>query len=147
VAIDALEKIIEEYSFSPLAPDALLLLAKVHRDRVRGPDYDQWTTREAINYFRQFLTLFPLSERRAEAEAGLREAEELLAASYLSLGNFYYDGKQNPSAAIPYYREALTMAAGSETGNQAHRRLEDIGEGKPGKGSPIDFLFDKSSRH
>jgi outer membrane protein assembly factor BamD len=146
VTIDALEKIIDGYPHSSLAPDALLLLAQVHRNRVHGPDYDQQATGEAVNCYQQFLVLFPNSPRKNEAETGLQEARELLAASYLHLGDFYYNVRQNSEAASPYYRETLALAAGSEVGNLAHGRLEAIGQGTPGKGPPLEFLWGKSGR-
>jgi outer membrane protein assembly factor BamD len=141
-AIEALERLVDEYGDSPVAPEALLLLAKVYRERVPGPSYDQKMTREAINSYQEFLILFPDSPLAPQAEEGLAETTELLAAGKINVGDFYYDDRQNPSGAKPYYEEALQLAPrDSPTAQRAERRLADIREEKPGKGSPLDFIM------
>ena len=58
-AIDALDRLINNYPDSMLAGDAYLLLAQSFTKLVDGPEYDQGATREAISYFEDFLILFP----------------------------------------------------------------------------------------
>jgi outer membrane protein assembly factor BamD len=139
--IDALERIIDEYSMSPLAPEALLMLAKVYRDRVPGPAYDQRAVQEALNCYQEFLILFPDSPQAEEAEAGFMEAMELRAAGQLNMGNFYYDRRQNPRAALPYYEEAIKIAPESRAADRARERISAIGEGKPGRGTRLDSIL------
>lgn len=146
-AIAALEKLVDEYGNSPLAPDALLQLAKIYRNRVPGSKYDQKMAREAINCYNEFLITFPDSPLAPQAEEGLAEAMNFLANGKLSVGNFYYDSRQNPIAAKPYYEEVLREApTDSQAALEAERRLADIADGKPGSGSPIDFLLGRYHR-
>jgi outer membrane protein assembly factor BamD len=141
-AIEALERLVDEYAGSPVAPDALLLLAKVYRERVPGPSYDQKMTREAMNSYQEFLVLFPDSPSAERAEEGLAEATDLLAAGKVDMGDFYYDARQNPHGAEPYYEEASQLAPkDSPTAQRARKRLVEILAGKPGKGSPLDFII------
>jgi outer membrane protein assembly factor BamD len=140
-AIEALERLVDEYAESSLAPDALLLLAKVYGGRIAGPDYDQRAIREAMNCYQEFLLLYPDHERVPEAEKELARALEMRAEGRLRMGNFYYDDRQSPSSARPYYQEVMRISPESEAARKAECRLEEIGEGKPGKGSPVDFII------
>jgi outer membrane protein assembly factor BamD len=58
-AIDALDRMINNYPQSLLAPDAYLKLGETHASLVQGPEYDQTSTKEAITYFQDFMILFP----------------------------------------------------------------------------------------
>ena len=49
-AIDALDRMINSYPQSLLAPDAYLKLGQMHASLVDGPYYDQASTKEAITY-------------------------------------------------------------------------------------------------
>ena len=142
VAVAALEKLVDEYGNSPLAPNALLLLGKIYRSRVPGAEYDQKMTHEAINCYNEFLVAFPDSPMAQQAEELLAEATDLLARGTLSIGNFYYDARRNPRGAKPYYDEILRIAqTDSPAALEAEKRLADIASGKRGKGSPLDFIL------
>jgi outer membrane protein assembly factor BamD len=141
ITVGALERLIDEYAMSEYAPMAHLLLAQTYRKMVPGPDYDQKAAEDALNYFREFLILYADSPLADSAQAGLDETEDLLARSKLSMGNFYYDNRQNPIAAAAYYKEVLASADESDAAAYAQKRLDDIAAGKYGKGSPIDFLI------
>ncbi|MDR2030213.1 MAG: tetratricopeptide repeat protein [Puniceicoccales bacterium] len=140
-AIGALETILDSYGHTAVAADALLLLAEVHRNRVIGPDYDQRAMREAGNAYQEFLLLYPNSPRVDEAELGLAMVKELQAKSLLRMGNFYYDDRNRPEAARPYYAQAIAAAPQSKTAAQARARLVDAAAGKPGWGTPLDWLI------
>jgi outer membrane protein assembly factor BamD len=141
ISIDALERLIDEHASTEYAPQAHLMLAQVHRSLVKGPAYDQKMTENAINYFREFLILYPESPFVSLAEEGLNEAKNLLAASKLAMGNFYYDDRQNSTAARIYYEEVIALAPQSPASAEAEKRLQEIAENRPGKGSPIDCLI------
>jgi outer membrane protein assembly factor BamD len=110
IAIDALERLTDEYSTSPVAQDALLLLAKVYLDSVPGADYDQRATEMAINYCQEFLILFHDSPRVEEAESLLEKALELRAAGKVSIGNFYCDICKRVDGCRQYYIDAVRVA-------------------------------------
>jgi outer membrane protein assembly factor BamD len=142
VAVEALERLVDEYGNSPIAPDGLLMLADVYRKRVPGAQYDQKATREAINCYQEFLILFPDSPRLHEAEEGLAEATALWVRGKLGMGDFYYDARQNTKGAKLYYDEVLRLAEeDSPMAQMAAKRIEDIRKGKPGKGSPLDIIL------
>jgi outer membrane protein assembly factor BamD len=127
--IDALDRLINFYADSMLAPDAYYALAGSFADLVKGPAYDQGSTREAISYFEDFLILFPRSPDVPSAEAGLSEMLEILAESRLEVGDFYYFYRNNNTAALIFYNEAITVAPQSSTATQARQRIEDIERG------------------
>ena len=138
VAIDALDRIINYYPQSMLAPDAYYNLAKTYADLVQGHEYDQGSTRQAISYYEDFLVLFPNSPNVGEVEANLKEMENLLAKSRLSLGDFYYFYRSNNTAALVFYNEAITIAPESESAAEAKSRIEDIEAGvRPANGSNL----------
>jgi outer membrane protein assembly factor BamD len=127
--IDALDRLINFYADSILAPDAYFALAESFADLVQGSAYDQGSTREAISYFEDFLILFPNSPDVPAAEAGLSEMLEVLAESRLVIGDFYYFYRNNNTAALIFYNEAITVAPQSSTATEARQRIEDIQRG------------------
>ncbi len=129
IAIDALDRLINFYPQSMLAPDAYFNMAQTYADLVKGPEYDQGSTRQAISYYEDFLILFPQSSNLGEVEADLRSMQNLLATSRLNLGNFYYFYRSNNTAALTFYNEAITIAPDSEAADEARARIEDVEAG------------------
>ncbi|MFW5874121.1 MAG: outer membrane protein assembly factor BamD [Verrucomicrobiota bacterium] len=137
-AIDALDRLINFYPQSMLAPDAYYNLAEVYSGLVQGPEYDQGSTRQAISYYEDFLILFPKSNYLGEVEANLEQMENLLASSRLNLGDFYYFYRSNNTAALVFYNETITIAPDSEAAEEARARIEDIEAGvRPTTGAGI----------
>ena len=128
-AIDALDRLINYYPQSTLAPDAYFNLAQIYADLVKGYAYDQGSTRRAISYYEDFLVLFPNSSYTGEVEANLKKMENLLAKSRLDLGDFYYYYRSNTTAALVFYNEAITIEPNSDSAEEARRRIEDIESG------------------
>ncbi|MGK0177206.1 MAG: outer membrane protein assembly factor BamD [Lentimonas sp.] len=142
-AIDALDRLINYYPQSTLAPDAYYNLAQIYSDLVKGHEYDQGSTRKAISYYEDFLVLFPNSSYTGEVEANLKKMENLLAKSRLDLGDFYYYYRNNNTAALVFYNEAITIEPNSDSAEEARLRIEDIEAGvRPiSKGSIIRTLL------
>lgn len=137
-AIDALDRLISYYPQSMLAPDAYYNLADTYANLVQGYEYDQGSTRQAISYYEDFLILFPQSNYAGNVEANLANMENLLASSRLNLGDFYYLHRNNNTAALVFYNEAITIAPDSEAAAEANARIEDIEAGvRPLTGSGI----------
>jgi outer membrane protein assembly factor BamD len=128
-AIDALDRLINYYPQSMLAPDAYYNLAQTYSNLVQGEEYDQGSTRQAISYYEDFLILFPSSNYTGEVKAQLKQMENLLAGSRLNLGNFYYYYRNNNTAALVFYNEAITIAPDSEAATEARSRIQDIEAG------------------
>ena len=137
-ALDALDRLINYYPQSMLASDAYYNMAKTYADLVKGAQYDQGSTRQAISYYEDFLILFPESNYLGEVESNLDSMEDLLARSRLSLGDFYYNYRSNNTAALVYYNETITLAPDSIAAEEARLRIADIDAGvRPTSGSSI----------
>lgn len=129
IAIDALDRLINYYPQSMLAPDAYFNMADTYANLVKGAEYDHGSTRQAISYYEDFLILFPQSEHIGDVEANLSSMQNLLATSRLNIGNFYYFYRSNNTAALVFYNEAITIAPDSEAAAEARQRIADVEAG------------------
>ncbi|HSH09342.1 MAG TPA: tetratricopeptide repeat protein [Oceanipulchritudo sp.] len=130
-AIDALDRLINNYPQSLLADDAYLSLAETFADLVQGPEYDQGATREAISYFEDFLILFSQNQEVARAEQGLAGMEDVYARSKLVIGQYYFKHRRWYQAAEIFFNEAITIAPDSPAADSAREyiaRIEKIRE-------------------
>lgn len=138
VAIDALDRLINYYPQSMLAPDAYFNMAETYSSLVKGPEYDQGATRQAITYYEDFLILFDDSNYVGSVEANLASMQNLLAESRLTLGDFYYYYRNNNTAALTFYNETITIAPESEAADEARDRIADVEDGvRPVSGARI----------
>lgn len=134
-AIDALDRMINNYSQSLLAPDAYLKLAQTHASLVDGPYYDQGSTKESITYFTDFMLLFPSDTNIASAEKGLDGMKTMLAESKMRIADFYFYKRSNYKAARVFYNEAITAYPESAIASRAKTRLAEV-EAKAAKAAP-----------
>jgi outer membrane protein assembly factor BamD len=125
-AIDALDRMINNYQQSLLAPDAYFKLAQAHADLVQGPYYDQASTRQAITYFEDFLILFPSDPHVPAVDKGLTDVRSIFAESKIKIGDFYFYKRDNYKAARVFYNEAITSYPESETAGDARKRLAEV---------------------
>lgn len=125
-AIDSLDRMINSYPQSLLAPDAYLKLAQTHALLVEGPNYDQGSTKEAITYFEDFLILFPNDPNVAIAAKGADEMKQILAQSKINLGDFYFYKRNNYTAARVFYNEAITSYPDSPVAARAKEKLAEV---------------------
>ena len=132
-AIDALDRMINNYPQSLLAPDAYLKLGQTHATLVEGPYYDQASTKEAITYYTDFMLLFPGDAGVAAAEKGLDGMKNMLAESKMKIGDFYFYKRNNFTAARVFYNEAITSYPESAIANRAKLRLADVEAKAAGK--------------
>lgn len=125
-AIFALDRIINSYWESVLTPDAYLQLAETHASLVDGPLYDQSSTKEAITFFEDYMILFPGDPKIAEAEKGLAEMKTVHAESKMKIADFYFNKRNNLTAAKVFYNEAITTYPDSEVAARARAKLDII---------------------
>ncbi|NDV61027.1 tetratricopeptide repeat protein [Puniceicoccales bacterium CK1056] len=125
-AIDALDRLINNYPSSLLADDAYLSLAETFATLVQGPDYDQGATREAISYFEDFLILFSNNQDVARAEKGLADMEDVYARSKLVIGEYYFKYRRWFQAAEIFFNEAITIAPESAAAESARAYISRI---------------------
>ncbi|HQU09295.1 MAG: hypothetical protein B7X06_02640 [Verrucomicrobia bacterium 21-51-4] len=140
-AIDALERLIDTYPQSPLACEAYIKLGDVYASLVQGPQYDQGATRDSIKYYEDFIILFPKNPKVKEVEVKLAKMRDIWAQSKTVVGNFYYERRNNPQAAIRFYNEAKTVDPDSQAAKEAQAGIDKIMAGVPPPQTPIDFLF------
>ena len=125
-ALDSLDRMINNYPQSLLAPDAYIKLAQTHATLVDGPYYDQASTKEAITYFTDFMLLFPSDTSVAAAEQGLDQMKTMLAESKMRMGDFYFHKRDNYTAARVFYNEAITSYPESEVARRAREKLNEV---------------------
>jgi outer membrane protein assembly factor BamD len=125
-AADALDRMINNYSQTLLAPDAYLKLAQTHASLVDGPYYDQGATKEAITYYTDFMLLFPTDMNIADAEKGLDAMKTMLAESKMKMADFYFYKRNNFRAARVFYNEAITAYPESAISQKAKGRLAEM---------------------
>lgn len=137
-AVEALDRLINNYPASTLTDEAYLTLADTFAGLVEGAFYDQGATREAISYYQDYLILFPTNQDVGKAEEGLSEMLDLLARSKLVIGQYYYKHRRNYLAAEIFFNEAITAAPESASAQRARDFLTRIDEFRDEEGrAPI----------
>lgn len=125
-ALDALDRMVNNYPQSVLTTDAYLDLGRTHASLVEGPFYDQGSTRDAITYFEDFMILFPSDNNVGVAEKGLTDMKKVMAESKMKIADFYFKRRDNYKAARIFYNEAITVYPDSEVANKARARLAEV---------------------
>ena len=136
LAIDALDRLINNYPQSLLTADAYYKLAQTHASLVDGPYYDQASTKEAITYYEDFMILFPNDVNIAKAAKGLDEMKRMLAESKMKIGDFYFYKRDNYLAARVFYNEAITSYPDSDVAKRAKTQLAKVEAKALGKPQP-----------
>ncbi len=125
-AIDALDRMINNYPDSFLTSDAYLKLAAAQASITQGPAYDQASTQLALTYFQDYLILYPGEADASVATEGFADARTMLAESKMTMGDFYYFKRSNYKAAKVFYNEAITIDPESATAERARKHLQRI---------------------
>ena len=125
-AIDALDRMINNYPQSLLAPDAYLRIAQAHASLVQGPYYDQAAAKQAITYFEDFMILYPSDTGVKTADTGLVDMKKELAQSKMKIGDFYFYKRSNYKSARVFYNEAITSYPDSDVAKDARTRLDAV---------------------
>ena len=125
-AIDALDRMINNYPRSVLTPDAYLKIAQTHASLVEGPYYDQSSTKESITYYEDYMILFPGDPNVGIAEKGLSDMKKTLAESKMTIGDYYYKYRKNYTAAKVLYNEAITVYPDSTVAARARAQLVKV---------------------
>jgi outer membrane protein assembly factor BamD len=83
------------------------IIASAHFDDIREPSRDQTATRKALAELRQLRSRYPDSPYARQAENRIRIAEDVLAASEMSVGRYYLK-QNNLVAAINRFKVVVT---------------------------------------
>jgi outer membrane protein assembly factor BamD len=135
-AIDALDRMINNYPKNVLTPDAYLKLAQTHASLVEGAYYDQASTKEAITYFEDYLIQFPGDAGAGSAEKGLADMKSMLAQSKMILADYYFKYRKNYTAAKVFYNEAITTYPDSPVAARARTMLTEVDARLAGQPAP-----------
>jgi outer membrane protein assembly factor BamD len=125
-AIDALDRLVNTYPQSVLAPVAYLKLGDLHASLSEGPKYDQASTKEAMTYYEDYMILYPGDSSIGQAAAGVEKMKTILAESKIYIGDFYFYKRLNYTAAKVFYNEAITAFPDSGPAKVAKRRLAEL---------------------
>jgi outer membrane protein assembly factor BamD len=125
-AIDSLDRLVNTYPQSVLAPVAYLKLGDLHASLSEGPKYDQASTKEAMTYYEDFMILYPGDSNLASAAAGVDKMKTILAQSKIYIGDYYFYKRLNLVAAKVFYNEAITAYPDSAPARLAKKRLTDL---------------------
>lgn len=126
VAIDVLDRMINNYSQNVLLPDAYLELGRLHAGLVEGPYYDQDETKQAMTYYEDFMILYPGDNSIGTAASGLDSMKSVLAESKMKIGDWYFYKRGNFTAARVFYNEAITSYPDSAVARRAKERLAEV---------------------
>ena len=141
LAIAALDRLINTYPQSIFASDAYLQMAKTYRNMVQGAAYDQASVMKAMDFYQDFLILFPKDAAAANAEEGLTLMQDTHARSRLEIGDFYYKYRDNHKAATIFYNQTITLAPNSLAAQEARERLKEIADGVKATMTPADWFL------
>jgi outer membrane protein assembly factor BamD len=125
-AIDSLDRLVNTYPTSVLAPVAYLKLGDLHASLSQGPQYDQASTKEAMTYYEDYMILYPGDSGVAEAAIGVDRMKTILARSKIYIGDYYFYKRLNFVAARVYYNAAITAYPDSKSAAFAKKRLVDL---------------------
>jgi outer membrane protein assembly factor BamD len=125
-AIDSLDRLVNTYPQSVLAPVAYLKLGDLHASLSEGPKYDQASTKEAMTYYEDFMILYPGDPNIAQAARGVDRMKTILAQSKIYIGDYYFYKRLNFTAAKVFYNEAITAFPDSPPANLAKKRLAEM---------------------
>jgi outer membrane protein assembly factor BamD len=125
-AIDALDRLVNTYPQSVIAPVAYLKLGDLHASLSEGPMYDQASTKEAMTYYEDFMILYPGDSNVAVAATGVDRMKTILSKSKIYLGDFYFYKRSNYRAARVFYNEAITAYPESAPAALAKKRLAEV---------------------
>jgi outer membrane protein assembly factor BamD len=126
LAIDSLDRLVNTYPQSVLAPVAYLKLGDLFASLTDGPEYDQASTKQAMTYYDDYMILFPGDADIAKAAAGVDRMKTILAQSKIYIGDFYFYKRLNFTAAKIFYNEAITSYPDSGPARVAKRRLVEL---------------------
>jgi len=141
VAIDALDRLINNYPQSMLTPDAYLQLAQTYSKLVQGAPYDQGSTRDAIRFYQDYLFLFKGDPGAALAQKKLDDMMDIYARSKLLMGDFFYYYRNSNRAALIFYNQAITLAPQSPAATEAKAQIDKIRRGISAPLTPYDWVF------
>jgi outer membrane protein assembly factor BamD len=124
--IDAADRVINDYPNSTEAPNGTLLVANYMATQVLGPAYDQGATHDAMDFYRDFLTLYPNNPAVKFAEVELAKNRDQYSQSKYLMGVFFYKYRDDYDSASVFFNDCITNAPESNSAKQSREYLDLI---------------------
>jgi len=121
--MEAYERIIKDYPESKLVPEAKYQLAYTRYEASLDPEYDQESTKEALEEFKQISRTTAVPTVAKAAEKVLDELKQRKADSELKVAEFYEKNGKYKSALM-YYKEIAKKFPGIPAGKYAEGKIE-----------------------
>jgi len=122
-AMDAYEKLINDYPDSELVQEAKYQLAYTIYEASRDPEYDQEHTDEALKKFEKIMTTTPIPAIAAEADKALYHLKNKKAESLLKVAEFY-EKRGKHTSALYYCQDIVDEYPGTEAAEIAGLKIE-----------------------
>lgn len=124
LAAQAFARVTESWPESALADDALWGAARSYQKLWRKPTLDAQYGQSALATYRLYLAMFPNGDRRAAADAAVRELEQSFATKDYENGMFYLRRKYYDSAII-YFKTVVSQYPETPRARDAYLRLAE----------------------
>jgi outer membrane protein assembly factor BamD len=124
-AVEAYEKIINDYPESTLVPEARYQLAYTKYEASLDPEYDQESTDQALREFKQISGTTASPGLADEADKVLIELRSKKADSTLKVAQFY-DRQKKYTSALLYYKAVAGKFPDTTAAEYANERIKFI---------------------
>jgi outer membrane protein assembly factor BamD len=124
-AVQAYQAVVERFPDHPVAADAQYQIGYLWFNALRNGTRDANATANARNGFQDFLNRYPKSEKAAQARENLRALDQKQTNNAFQIAKFY-DKQRNYKAALIYYHDVMRQQPGSEEGNRAKQRVDEL---------------------
>ena len=124
-ARDAFQKTVNDYPDSKWADSARYQIAVADSKRSVGAQYDQQTTKTAVQGFEEYVGTNPDSELSADAKAQIKVLRNKEAENNYVVGDYYWKNKRYASAKI-YWTLVTTQYADTPWAAKAEAKLKTI---------------------
>jgi outer membrane protein assembly factor BamD len=125
-AVGTVDRVINDYPNSIETPNATIMMGDYLAGQVDGPAYDQGATNEAMDYYRDFLTLYPANPSVKYCETKLAKNREQYAQSRFLVGVFFYKYRDDYDSAAVFFNDSITIAPESQSAKDARVYLDKI---------------------
>ena len=123
-AVKAYETAADRYNDRPpIASSALFRAGLAYNKQAETAEYDQTTAGQAINTFRDFMTLYPNDTRVPEAQKIISSLRIEQARGNFEIAQFYEKYKKWNGAMV-YYNEVVLQDPNSPYAADARRRID-----------------------
>ncbi len=124
-AIDAYERIVNDYPESELVAEAKYQLAYTKYEASLDAQYTQESTEDALKEFEQIKKNTPVPQIAQEAGVMLDELKKRKADSILNIAHFYERQKKYASAVM-YYKDVVGKFPGTDVAAQAQSKIDEL---------------------